>query len=158
MSPHTCAASTNSSGEAVAERVCGRLAAPGHPDLSIEAGDMTLDGAVAQPHDAGDLLVAEALREQPEHLDLAAGQGGLRRAPVVVVRAPRTPSGCRGRLATARMPRPRRAGRDPRGCRPNGHRPVGPRLEAGVDLGDQPRGIRDATGDRRERRFGAVAR
>ena len=57
------------------------LGAVGDPDPGEGRGQVGLDGALADVEPAGDLLVGQALADQPEHFRLAAGQLDLRASP-----------------------------------------------------------------------------
>src|SRR5438445_10571290 len=65
--------------EPEADGVCACLGARADVELAENRGDMVIDRLLGEDEPLGDLRVAEPLRHQGEHLELACGQpGGVR--------------------------------------------------------------------------------
>src|SRR5262245_29465414 len=62
--------------QAMLDREAGRRHERGDLQLAVDRAQVTADRARAQNQPLGNLCVAQALRDEPQHLDLALGQIG----------------------------------------------------------------------------------
>src|SRR5215472_1635530 len=69
----------NPLGQAAAQGVGGGVGPPPGADLTVEVGDVPLDGVRAQPETAGDLPVGLPRGQEPQHLLLPAAEAVRRR-------------------------------------------------------------------------------
>jgi hypothetical protein len=62
----------------VTGRLGDRGGAGGDPQLAEDVGHVAVDGVLAEDEAGGDLLVADAPRDEPQDLEFPPGQAGRR--------------------------------------------------------------------------------